>query len=147
MPSRYESDGSAAAEFHHPGAENIALSRSISSQIHRLLLGRFRLMITRDVRCAVENTFWLTFFSHETERRGIIAKFQILLLLRDRAHKTQRSVPTVSGFYLAELDFRRRAANGLPQSPHIPAGLANLFQHPVRTRKACHTDHIHGFSR
>lgn len=95
----------------------------------------------------VENTFWLILLPLKTERRGIIAKFQILLLptVRTGHIKTHEMCRLVSGFFdlagplILGVEPRMDFGHTEPSIRLSPAGLANpLFQHPVRTRKARH---------
>ncbi|EHW51738.1 hypothetical protein ECDEC9D_2543 [Escherichia coli DEC9D] len=86
----------------------------------------------------VENTFRAVLLPFKPKRRGLIAKFQILLLPTVRAGhiKTHKMRRLVSGFFdlAGAFDFRRRAANGFwphrPLNTLIPhAGLASpLFR-------------------
>lgn len=103
----------------------------------------------------VENTFWLILLPLKTERRGIIAKFQILLLptVRTGHIKTHEVCRLVSGFFdlAGAFDFRRRAANGFwpyrALNTFIPQqGWRTLFFNIRFERgKLVITDHIHGF--
>ncbi|EYE12340.1 hypothetical protein AC55_2726 [Escherichia coli 1-110-08_S3_C3] len=103
----------------------------------------------------VENTFWLILLPLKTERRGIIAKFQILLLptVRTGHIKTHEVCRLVSGFFdlAGAFDFRRRAANGFGPyralNTFIPKqGWRTLFFDIRFERgKFVIADHVHGF--
>ncbi|EGM58854.1 hypothetical protein SFJ1713_5102 [Shigella flexneri SFJ17B] len=103
----------------------------------------------------VENAFGAVLLPFKPKRRGLIAKFQILLLptVRTGHIKTHEVCRLVSGFFdlAGAFDFRRRAANGFGPyralNTFIPQqGWRTLFFNIRFERgKLVITDHIHGF--
>ncbi|EMW54204.1 hypothetical protein EC2729250_1295 [Escherichia coli 2729250] len=103
----------------------------------------------------VENAFGAVLLPFKPKRRGLIAKFQILLLptVRTGHIKTHEVCRLVSGFFdlAGAFDFRSRAANGFGPyralNTFIPQqGWRTLFFNIRFERgKLVITDHIHGF--
>ncbi|CTW42188.1 Uncharacterised protein [Escherichia coli] len=155
-----ESDGARRRNFIPPGAEKHQAVTGPHARVFTdpppVTLVKLRLMDhTAMMLTKVENTFWLILLPLKTERRGIIAKFQILRLptVRTGHVKTHEMCRLVSGFFdlAGAFDFRRRAANGfwpyraldtfIPQQGWRPL----FFDIRLERGKFVIADHVHGF--
>ncbi|CTT56049.1 Uncharacterised protein [Escherichia coli] len=155
-----ERDGARRRNFITPGAEKHQAVTGPHARVFTdpppVTLVKLRLMDhTAMMLTKVESTFGSVLLPFKAKRRGLIAKFQILLLPTMRAGhiKTHEMCRLVSGFFdlAGAFDFRRRAANGF--WPHRPLNTlipqqgwrALFFDIRLERGKFVIADHVHGF--